>query len=206
MSMTVEELLKKRKQTRLYNVNKTPDKALVESLIDKTFHLTPSKQSLMPYKIDILGPECVEYKEKFFKLSKTIKGGGQNYNHKAPYVLIFTRRLVTNPNDAVKKKIALGHPYGVCDALEYKKFDKDVGIEIGMFSKVLTALCLESNIDVSYLLCFPLYNEDKRWKQLDFIKDDVLFSMQLGFKSELFTYETHIGEKKPEKNEVITWI
>ena len=204
--MSVEELLKKRKQIKLYNVNEAPDKAIVESLIDKTFLLTPSKQSLMPYKIHILGPECVEYKKKFFELSKTKKGGDQNYNIKAPYVLIFTRRLVTNPNDAVKRKLALGHTYGVCDPKEYKKLDKDVGIEIGMFSKVLTVLCLEKNIDVSYLLCFPPYDKDERWKEFDFIKDDVLFSMQLGFKSRLFDYDTHIEEKKPEKNEVITWV
>ena len=67
-------------------------------------------------------------------------------------------------------------------------------------------LCLEKNIDVSYLLCFPPYDKDERWKEFNFIKDDVLFSMQLGFKSRLFDYDTHIEEKKPEKNEVITWV
>ena len=60
--------------------------------------------------------------QKFFfiTLSKPKKGGGQNYNIRAPYVLLFTNRLVTNPSGAVKRKIALGHPYGVCDPLEYK--------------------------------------------------------------------------------------
>ena len=63
--MSIEELFKKRKQIKLYDVNNTPDKALIESLIDKTFDLVPSKQSLIPYKIYILGPDCFKLKEIF---------------------------------------------------------------------------------------------------------------------------------------------
>jgi hypothetical protein len=204
--MSIEELFKKRKQTKLYDKNTIPDRKIVETIINKTFELTSSKQNIMPYKVHILGPEHSDIKEKIFTLSKSKKGGGQNYNIRAPYVLLFTNRLVTNPSEAVKRKMALGHPYGACDPLKYKKFDKDVGIEIGMFSKVLTALCLEKNIDVSYLLCFPDYEQDERWKEFHFIKDPVLFSMQLGYKSKIFTYKTDIGEEKPKKTDVLNWV
>ena len=204
--MSIEELFKKRKQIKLYDVNNTPDKALIESLINKTFDLVPSKQSLIPYKIYILGPDCFKLKEIFFEISKSNTGGGQNDNIKAPYVLLFTRRLITNPNDAVKRKIKLGDNYIGCDPKKYHLNDKDASIEIGMFSKILTALCLENNIDTSYLLCFPPKKENENWKKLSFIEDEVLFSMQLGYKSKLFEYDRHIEETKPNKNEIITWI
>jgi hypothetical protein len=204
--MTVEKIFKTRRHTKLYDINSAPDRNLVESLINKTFDLVPSKQNLMPYKLYVLGPDCVKYKEIFFEISKFFKGGGQNYNIKAPYVIIFTRRLIKNPNDAVLRKIKLGHTYSNCDPEKYHLMDKDAGIEIGMFSEILSALCLEHNIDISYILCFPSRNRNKDWEKLSFIEDEPLFSMQLGFKSKLFEYDRHIEETKPSKDEVITWI
>ena len=81
-----------------------------------------------------------------------------------------------------------------------------MAIEIGMFSKILTTLCLENNIDVSYLLCFPTKEQDKRWYEFDFLDDEILFSMQLGYKSNKFTRNKNKEETKPEKNEIINWL
>lgn len=206
MYMSIENTLNKRKQIKLFDTENIPDKKLIISLIDKTFELVPSKQSLMPYKVHVLGPEFKDLKERFFNISKTKTGGVYNNNILAPYVLIFTRRLVKNPNIDVQRKIAFGHNYGVCDPKRYKNFDKDVAIEIGMFSKILTALCLENNIDVSYLLCFPTKEQDKRWYEFDFLDDEILFSMQLGYKSNKFTRNKNKEEIKPEKNEIINWL
>ena len=206
MYMSVTNTLRKRKQIRLFDTENVPDKKLITSLIDKTFELVPSKQSLMPYKVHILGPEFKDLKEKFFNISKTKTGGVYNNNILAPYVLFFTRRLVKNPNKDVQRKIAFGHNYGVCDPKRYKNFDKDTAIEIGMFSKILTLLCLENNIDVSYLLCFPSKVEDKRYNEFDFLDDELLFSMQLGYKSNKYTRFKNKLETKPDKNEVINWI
>ena len=41
---------------------------------------------------------------------------------------------------------------------KYKKDKHNISLEIGMFAKVLTGLCLENNLGVSYQLCF------KDWK------------------------------------------
>lgn len=202
----IEDILKKKRQTKLYDVNNIPKEDLIKSLIDKTFDLVPSKQNLLPYKVHILGPKCIEYKNILFDLSNKMKGGDQNYNLRAPYVLLFTRRLVTNPNPAVERKIKLGHRYGVCDPSIYYLFDKDVGIEVGMFSKILSILCLENNIDISYILCFSPRKDATDWKKLDFLNEDVLFSMQLGYKSKLFKYERKEDEIKPKKNEIINWL
>lgn len=209
--MTVEDLLKKRKQIKMYSPTFIPEKQLVQEVVDKTFELTASKQNLMPYKVHILGPEHKEYKEKFFELSKRNKGGGQNYNIKAPYLLIFTNRLVTNPNASTKTKIKLGHGYPMCDPNRYKKSISNrehVALEVGMFAKVLTALCMEKDFQVSYLLCFPDWEEnDSLWKELDFIKDPVVFSMQIGYESQNMTItDNKTFEQKPQKEEIINWI
>ena len=171
MYMSIENTLNKRKQIKLFDTENVPDKKLIISLIDKTFELVPSKQSLMPYKVHVLGPEFKDLKERFFNISKTKTGGVYNNNILAPYVLIFTRRLVKNPNIDVQRKITFGHNYGVCDPKRYKNFDKDVAIEIGMFSN-----------------------------------DEILFSMQLGYKSNKFTRNKNKEETKPEKNEIINWL
>ena len=209
--MTVEELFKKRHQVKMYSQTLIPEKPLVQEVIDKAFQLTASKQNLMPYKVHILGPEHKDLKEKFFEISKRNKGGGQNYNIRAPYLLLFTNRLITNPSPAVALKIKLGHGYPMCDPIKYRTSNsnrENVALEIGMFAKVLTALCMEKDFQVSYLLCFTDWKEDDQlWKELDFIKDPVMFSMQIGYKSKNMTVdEFKKYEQKPNKDEVINWI
>ena len=69
--MSIENTLNKRKQIKLFDTENVPNKKLIISLIDKTFELVPSKQSLMPYKVHVLGPEFKDLKERFFNISKT---------------------------------------------------------------------------------------------------------------------------------------
>ena len=47
--MSIEETFKKRFQARRFLKDKIPDKELIKSLLEKTFELVPSKQSLVPY-------------------------------------------------------------------------------------------------------------------------------------------------------------
>ena len=133
-------------------------------------------------------------------------GGAGNTNIlSAPYCLIFTTRLVKNPDSKILARIKKGHVYSVCDPKSYNNMQAGISIEVGMFSKVLTSLCLEKNIDVSYTLCFPPYDNNKKevWKKLSFIEDPVLFSMQLGYRTGLINYNK---EKKPNIDEVINWV
>jgi len=205
--MSIEELLKKRKQIKFYDNNKIPEKSLIESIIKKTFELVPSKQNLMPYKIHILGPEK-DIKQEFYNIVKLQTGGAGNFNVTfAPYCLIFTTRLVTNPNKSVSESIKKGCPFAVCDPINYNKMTNGTSIEVGMFAKVLTLLCIENNIDVSYTLCFPSWQQNKeKWKKLNFINDIVLFSMQLGYKSTIGNNKKDIYETKPNIDEVINWL
>ena len=146
------------------------------------------------------------YKNKLYELSAGLGGGKQNFNILAPYVLLFTFRHITNPSPSVVKKIARGDKYPSCDIEKYKSQKSQVGIEIGMFSKILTALCLEKELHVSYLLCFPTFRPEKEgWQKINFLKDPLLFSMQIGHKLNN-RYKKPIDEHKPEKSDVINWI
>ena len=202
--MSIENLLKKRKQIQNYDKQKYPSLEDVKKIIDKTFDLTASKQNLCPYKVHIFGPNHQNIKKDFFDIVCLQSGGAGNTNIlSAPYCLIFTTRLVKNPDSRISAQIKNGHAYTVCDPKSYNNLKSGTSIEVGMFSTVLTSLCLEKNIDVSYTLCFPQYESNKEvWKKLSFIEDPVLFSMQLGYR----TGATRSPEKKPTISDVINWL
>jgi len=211
--MTIEEILKKRKQTYKYNSEKYPDKLLVENLLKKTYEYVPSRQNLMPYKVHILGPEKKEYKEEFYKLTtippKNTTACFHNTNTMAPYLLILTLRLCENPNSKVKNRIKMGDSYPLCDSKLYRSNIPDVCIEIGMFCTTLTSLCIANNIDISYVGCFPKWDTRKpeiknKWKCLPFIDDYPLLSMQLGYRCGS-KYKDGL-EIKPDINEIINWL
>ena len=61
--MNIEQLFESRQQVKRFNHIKIPDKTLIQSLLEKTWRLVPSKQQLMPYKVHILGPKCAKEKE-----------------------------------------------------------------------------------------------------------------------------------------------
>lgn len=203
----IEELLSKRQQTKGYHPLRIPDKKVAEDIISKTFKLTASKQNLMPYKVHILGPDKKELKKEFFKVVQHQKGGSYNMNiEQAPYCLIFTLRLVTNPDPMILERIKKGHSYGACDPKKYHQQISGASLEVGMFAKVLTSLVLEQGMDVSYTGCFPDYKNNKDlYKNLSFIDDPIIFSMQFGYRFSDYAF-TKKKEKKPDINEVINWV
>jgi len=203
----IEELLLKRQQTREYDVNKLPNKKVVEDILAKAFKLTASKQNLYPYKVHILGPDNKDFKKVFYDIVNHQPGGLQNWNvAQAPYCLIFTKRFVANPDPEIYDRMNNGENYNVCDPKKYHKDNRSSAIEIGMFAKVLTTLVLEKNMDVSYTGCFPSYNDNKElWKKLPFIDDTVIFSMQFGYRFSDYSFKRK-KEKKPDINEVFNWV
>ena len=104
--MSIENLLKKRKQNKNYDQQNYPSLEDVKKLIDKTFNLTASKQNLYPYKVHILGPNHQNIKRDFFDIVCLQSGGAGNTNIlSAPYCLIFTTRLVKNPDAKILARI-----------------------------------------------------------------------------------------------------
>ena len=168
----------------------------------------PSKQNLLPYKVKVLGPEQKKLKRKFEDIivANTPGGGGdKNYNvSSAPYDLLFTTRLV-EPSEHIQKRIDKGHPYKLCDIHQYKWQKIEYSIEIGMFASVLTGLCMENNIDVAYLLCFP--NEQEHYNKFPLDGENLIFSMQLGFRDVGVGLDYNKDfSKKPNATKIIEWI
>jgi len=190
--MIMENLFEKRYQVYHYT-NDIPEEGLIKNLITKTFKLVSSKQNIVPYKVNVLGPNCVDEKQKIYEHVKKVFGGSHNHNIKAPYNLIFTTRLVTNPGKHVQRLIDEGHDQPCTNIKKYKKDKHNISLEIGMFAKVLTGLCLENNLGVSYQLCF------KDWQ---YENEEVLFSMQLGYPAHK---RIEKGDFKPHIDDVIKY-
>ena len=213
--MSIEDIISKRRQIRHFDLENYPKKNLVDNLIKKSHIYTPSRQNLMPYKVHILGPDQKKYKKILYNLStispKDTTRTYNNVNAYAPYVLLLTHRLVTNPNAMVKDRMNKGFSYKNCNPKEYKSTMNDACIEIGMFIYNLTVLCLDQNIDVSYMGCFPKWNRKnpdsiELWKDLPFVDDDPIVSLQLGYRCKNSKHNRIKGEWKPSKNEIINWV
>jgi len=164
----LEELLSRRSQVWTFKKDVFPDKQLIENFIKKTYELVPSKQNLMPYEVSILGPDKIDEKRELLYLSQntqseesTFTNTHKNFQLLAPYVLLFTQRLAFPPNLRVQKVIEVGREYPECDIEKYKRIKVVPAIEIGMFMLILSGLCLENNIDVSYTACLP--SDEKRF-------------------------------------------
>ena len=205
--MTIEDILSKRQQTKLFDTNKIPDKEISEKIIKTAFKLTASKQNLYPYKVHILGPNAIQEKQDLYDIISHQKGGSKNINVKeAPYCLIFTIRLITNPDSIILTRVKNGHPYAAIDPKKYRGQIPGVALEVGMFSKVLSSLALENGLDVAYTGCFPDYEHNiNLWKKLPFIDDLVIFAMQFGYKLNDHSSKRE-KEEKPHIDEVINWV
>ena len=218
--MSIEETFKKRFQARKFLEDKIPDKELIKSLLEKTFKLVPSKQSLVPYKVWVLGPEHLETKQKLHELSswhwKKNKPERTHYatiQLLAPYLLIFTDREVDDVSPAILENIEKGHPYSI---LKLGNSQEAKTLEMGMFSKILTGLCLEEGLAVSYTLCFPRhYGRVEKHHQkyvlgdlpeiMAIIESHVLLLMSIGYPDgENFVKKNN--EYKPPMENIIKWI
>ena len=205
----IEQLLKKRKNCKLY-LDKIPSKELIEKILSKAYECTASKQSLVPYKVHVLGPKSTETKKLILKLSSNSKGGEDNMDLLAPYVLLFTTRLA-KANTPTQKKIDDGAYFGSCDPKNYRNFADEANIEIGMFSKVITMFAMENNLDVSYVLCLSnkSYEKEKNNPLFSFTKNDdqLLFVMTLGYMDiNNDRNDADNDEEKPQQGEIINWV
>lgn len=208
-----KDILTNRRFTRWFDQNNFPEKKVIKSLIEKTFELVPSKQNLMPYLITIFGPEHKKEKEEIIKLStrkKMMADWGKNLNTQlaAPYLFIFSTRLITNPNKKIKDMIKRGIEFKACckEKFNHSAVKVAASLEIGMFCMILTKLALEYKIDTAYTACH--FNDPKGQTM---IKNEVLFVMSLGYFDPTKSYKdfkdmkVKSGEVKPNIEDVIIW-
>tara|TARA_Y100001958_G_C21243205_1_gene571889 strand:- start:3402 stop:4070 length:669 start_codon:yes stop_codon:yes gene_type:complete len=202
------------RQVRYFRPDECPEEKTIKSFISEAYSLTPSKQGLVPYKIHVFGPKNFNQKNALYKATKSREVEFQttkNFQIFAPYVLLFTSRLCSNPNPLVCRAIARGQQYQSCDLNLYQKERKIPGIEIGMFCNNLSNICLSNGLNIAYTACLPNYiNQNQpKFQALKNIKGEALYlSMSIGYAdTDKLDQEIALrkDQYKPHTDEIIDW-
>jgi len=209
------------RQARYFKKDEYPAGNIIYSFIYEAYKLTPSKQFIMPYKIHVFGPKNEYEKEILYRATKgkmkyQYKQTNMNYQVLAPYVLLFTSRLCSNPNKKVQKEIDRGLAHQSCDPKEYKRARKVPTMEVGMFCNNLSNICLRNGLNIAYTACYPDFIDDDILKNIDAptdalkdVKDEIIYlSMSIGYADPNKSHQEkieRIGYCKPHINEIIDW-
>lgn len=227
--MEAFQLLSKRRHINKFS-EKAPDEELIKKLIWQTWKVTPSKNNFMPYKVHVLGPECVKEKQKVLAMAQLNKkrtnersnvmeiknyeedGFNQNFEFLStvPYLLVCTQR-VCEPNEYIRIGIAEGN--NIYEQMHESMLDdviKTASTEVGMFKANLTALCLEQGIDTSCIACFPHHPEPWQEVGLDWVEYPVILLIGIGYceesRQDRMRQDEKDGDKKPELETVVNYI
>ena len=202
----IENILKNRKHVREYDQTADIPESLIDSLLQKTWAVTPSKNNFMPYTVHVLGPKHQMYKELVYMLAvsnenhmnsfnsiRDIDNTNPNYINilSCSYLLIFTMRLETQPNLFQQKQIQNGIYYEATDPRKLNDMSDTASLEVGLFANTFSGMCLENNIDTSYTLCFK--RELEYWRELPFVKRMPLLIVTVGKAK---TYRQDIAKKE----------
>lgn len=209
-----------------------PDEKIINDCLDYAWRYTPSKNNFMNYNVHVLGPnqwhlrELLYYKclsnqsnangnkitkPKLLKKYEThllkINQKPQFWNVKyAPYVLIYTHRVVTELNQKQKMNISQGMIYEQTFPVGTKKYEKAKHIaqfEAGMFAANFSSKCLENNIDTSFIACIPLSLDDWSEPEWDFVKEQP-FLVQLAGFGDIYKRDTStLSDLKPNFEKVV---
>ena len=173
--------LEKYKYVREYDSSANIPKDIVESMLEKTWKITPSKNNCMPYSVFILGPDkqqskndvyklCIKNEEKINGIPNIETVRYQNYKPQfwnvvsCSYLLIFTPRVETQPNPWQIHRMQQRNVYDQMNEEKIYNVAAISAIEIGMFVNTFAYFCLEENIDVSHTMCFS--NDVEEWKNI----------------------------------------
>ena len=215
----IDKILKKRRYVREYYSSADISQSLIDSLLQKTWKVTPSKNNFMPYTIHVVGPKHQNYKDLVFLNCASNEGltDGlnnpleQRYKHDLPnyanilsccYLLIFTMRLEDKPNPFQKMLIKKGHRYEAVDEHRLNELYATASIEVGLFADCFSALCLQNNIDVSFVGCF--YRDLDKWKDIPFVTRQPILLMTVG-KGKVYK-KILKNDQRPDYNRIVNFV
>jgi hypothetical protein len=207
--MIIDDILKYRRHVNEF-VDEIPDKELINSLLQRTWKVTPSKNNFMTYTVHIVTDNSTKKlifnmctaNEKQVNENSTTEGEYKCILS-APYVLLFTQRLEDKPNKRQQELINKGIHYEAVNPNELKNIYPTSSIEVGMFANTLTGLCLENNLDVSFTKCFSQNYKD--WiETLPFVNRDPIMIMSIG-KGKIYR-EINKNDLRPDFERIINWV
>jgi hypothetical protein len=220
----IYQTLKNRKYVREYDTTADIPETLIDSLLQKTWEVTPSKNNFMPYSVFVLGPKHQTYKKLAFCNALSKEGQGDNiinplatrYTEYLPnyanilscsYLFIFTMRLETDPNPFQKFLIDRGHVYEAVDESMLGGLYAMASLEVGLFTSVFNGLLLENGIDSSFTGCF--HRDLNEWKEFPFVKRMPIILMTAG-KGKIYIDETKTELQKqdlrPNYDKIVNFI
>jgi|14BtaG_2_1085337.scaffolds.fasta_scaffold35374_2 hypothetical protein len=209
-----------------------PDEKIIYDCLDYAWRYTPSKNNFMNYNVHVLGPNQWHLRELLYYkcLSNQSKANGnkitkpkllkkyethllkinqkpQFWNVKyAPYVLIYTHRVVTELNQKQKMNISQGMIYEQTFPVGTKKYEKarlTAQFEAGMFAANFSSKCLENNIDTSFIACIPTSLDEWSEPEWDFVNEQP-FLLQLAGFGDMYKRDTStLSDLKPNFEKVV---
>lgn len=222
----IYDVLEKRRYVIEYDQTATFSKSLIDSLLQKTWKITPSKNNFMPYTVHILGPEHQKYKELVFlncasneglidgvrdPLSLRYSSNPPKYSNilNCSHLLIFTMRLEDQPNPYQQMLINRGHKYEAVREDGLETIYASTCLEVGLFADALSGMCLEEGIDVSYTGCF--HRNLKYWENIPFVKRKPILLMTLGKgkiynRDRMITNDLVAKDLKPDYDRIINYV
>lgn len=215
----IDKIFKKRRYVREYDSSADISQSLIDSLLQKTWKVTPSKNNFMPYTIHVVGPEHQNYKDLVFlncasnegltdglndPLEQRYKSDLPNYANilSCSYLLIFTMRLEDKPNPFQKMLIEKGHRYEAVDEHRLNDLYATAAIEVGLFADCFSALCLQNNIDVSFVGCF--HRDLDKWKDIPFVTRQPILLMTVG-KGKVYK-KILKNDQRPDYNRIVNFV
>jgi hypothetical protein len=180
------------KYVREYDKTAVIPESLIDSLLQRTWKITPSKNNFMPYMVHVIGPKHQIIKDKVYKncLANEKIDDVENVRYKThkpnywnitncSYLLMFTQRVEEQPNPYQTYLINQGYPYEQTGN-DLSKFRGNATLEIGMFATTFATLCLESKLDISFTLCF--LKDLKHWQdeEFKFLTQEPILLMTVG--------------------------
>ena len=221
------DTLNKRKYVREYDTEADIPESLINSLLQKTWKITPSKNNFMPYTVHVVGPKHQKYKELTFlnavsNETKTdtisLEEYNKRYSHLKPnyanilscsYLLIFTMRLETDPNPFQKMLIERGHKYEAVDEDRLNSLYSTASLEVGLFADAFSAQCLEHDIDISFTGCFQ--KDVAKWKDIPFVTRRPILLMTVGkgkvYREDIIKHsELEKLDLRPDYNKIVNFV
>lgn len=219
----IEEIFKKRKHVREYDTSVEISSELIDSLLRKAWSMTPSKNQFMPYKAHVLGNEHKEYKDIVLNICSShdagMSGGWPDmqinpeflHMKTCSHMIVFTLRHDQKPNEEMFMRMLRGRIYEQSSSESLNMFPENAFLELGFFVNMLTGMCLENGIDISYTRCFS--GDISVWNSagLTFIEDSPMLVLTMG---KGITYRVDIAKKygwldtdlKPEYERIVNFI
>jgi hypothetical protein len=190
----------------------------IDRLLRHAWQVTPSKNNFMAYSIHVLGPKHEDYKNLVYQNCLAKEGAADRVDASTrysstrkpfysnilncSYLLIFTMRLEDQPSLYHQDAMQRGHRFEAFDEETLDILVPSVSLEVGMFADVFGGMCVEQDLAVSHIGCFPTTMEE--WKLLPFITRRPILLMTVGKAKQYKKPEPH--NHRPNYNRIVNFV